>query len=56
MFYGYNPSYLITFVVIWLYSLEEQSEKVVQAYLDVLTTPDGLALENLAYSQNVDWP
>ena len=56
MFYGYNPVYLITFFVIWFYSLEEQSEKLVQVYLESLVTSTGFAPENLAYAHNVDWP
>ena len=56
MFYGYNPVYLITFFVIWFYSLEEQSEKLVQAYMEGLVTPFGIAPESLSYSQSVDWP
>lgn len=56
MFYGYNPFYLITFFVIWFYSLEEQSEKFVQAYMKILGAPTGFAFDSLSYSQSVDWP
>lgn len=63
MFYGFNPFYLILLSPVilnlskdWLNSLEVQSERLVQAYLDILAAPNGFAFEGLSYSQNVDWP
>ena len=56
MFYGYNPIYLITFFVVWFFSIEEQSQKLVQAYVATLGYPTGLTPDNLAISLAVDWP
>ena len=63
LFYGYNPFYLFLLSPVilslskdWLYSLEAQSDKLVQAYLDVMAAPSGFAFEGLSYSQTVDWP
>ena len=62
MFYGFNPFYLFLLSPVilslsrhWLISLETQSEKLVQAYLDIMAAPSGFAFEGLSYSQNVDW-
>jgi len=56
LFYGYYPSYLVAFLLIWFTSFEEQSPKLVQSYLNSLVYPMGLAPDYLSISQNIDWP
>lgn len=59
MFYGYNPVYLITFLFVWFYSLEEHSEKLAQSYWNTLEYPIASAAADQLYlpiSQNIDWP
>jgi hypothetical protein len=56
LFYGYNPVYLITFVVFWFYSLEELSHKVAHSYFDALGDATSPAVDYSSISQNVDWP
>ncbi len=55
MFYGYNPVYLVSFLFIWFYSIEERSQELVKAYLDILGQPIALAPDYLPISQNFDW-
>lgn len=55
MFYGYNPFYLVAFLFVWCYSLEQLGQNLVQSYLDILGYPILMGPDYLPISQGIDW-